>query len=147
MKYSPKELLDYIMEEEKEMEFFTALMQHVQGYSIAEITDAVFSEQEGAYQMHSEMFALELAITEDDIQTAIHNKLYISGFLSRYNDVYQVHFLVHPYPERFKEKFEEEITRDVVHYMIMQAIVTLKLDTKGKVKSYMESVGNQFLEV
>lgn len=148
MKYIPKELLDFIIEEKMEQEFFQAMMQHVQGYSIAEITDRAFTQQDATYRMQSEMFALDIEVVEDDIITAIMNKLYVSAFLSRYEDTYQIHFLVHPYPERMKEKFEEKITEDVVHYMILQTIVSLKMDTKGKIRTYVASGnGNQFITI
>lgn len=146
MKYTPKELLNFIIEEKLEQEFFQSMMQHVQGYSIAEITDRVFEKQDDTFRMQSELFALNIEVVEDDIITAIMNKLYVSAFLSRYEETYQIHFLVHPYPERMKEKFEEKITEDVVHYMILQTIVSLKMDTKGKIRTYVAAgSGNQFI--
>ena len=75
---------------------------------------------------------------DDDIITAVLNGLYVSAFISRYKEEYNVHFLVHAYPETKKAQFEDAILKEVVRYMIMMTIVRLRLDTPQKVKDYLK---------
>ena len=136
MKYTPQELVDFVREEGLEFDFLQALMQHVQGYTIGEVVDQEIKEEEEQCRLASASYGLDIEITDPEIIGAIRAKRYVSAFLSRYNEVYQVHFLIHPYRRDQKEKYEEEITKEVVRYMMIQTILTLQLDTKGKVKKY-----------
>lgn len=136
MKYTPNELLQYVKDEELEFDFLNAVANHVQAYTIAELTDSQFQQEAGQWRYKSKTYAIDVPITDDEILTAVINGLYISAFLSRYEDEYQVHFLVHKYPTSMKPRFEEEITRDVIDYMIIKTIVQLKLDNHEKIKSY-----------
>ena len=85
------------------------------------------------------MYKINIQITDDDIITAVMNGLYVSAFISRQGDAYNVHFLVHAYPENMKSQFEDEILKEVLRYMIMMTIVRLRLDTPEKVEEYLGS--------
>ena len=73
---------------------------------------------------------------DDEILTAAINGLYISAFISRKDDKYNVHFLVHQYPESMKAQFEEAIMNEVINYMISTTILALRLDCPEKVNQY-----------
>ena len=85
------------------------------------------------------MYKINMQITDDDIITAVMNGLYVSAFISRQGDAYNVHFLVHAYPENMKSQFDDEILKEVLRYMIMMTIVRLRLDTPEKVEEYLGS--------
>jgi len=135
----PKDILNYVLENEKEFAFLNSLSLHKMNFSIGEITDAVFKIREDKCKLFSKTYDLKLDITDDEIYTAVRNGLYVSAFISRFEERYQVHFLVHQYPTSMKSKFEEEITKDVVKYMIFNTIIALKLDTYEKVDRYMNN--------
>ena len=92
-----------------------------------------------ALQTGLSFYISPIQITDDDILTAIMNGLYVSAFISRQGDAYNVHFLVHAYPENMKSQFDEEILKEVLRYMIMMTIVRLRLDTPEKVEEYLGS--------
>lgn len=133
---TPNDILEYVYNHELVESFLTSMMKHVGNYTIAEIADKNFILDNGSYRFESKGFNINVPVNDDDITTAIINKLYISAFLSRKDDSYGVHFLVHKYPESMKPKFEEEITKEVVRYMILHTIVALRLDTKEKIRKY-----------
>ena len=124
MAYTPNDIYDYIIENDRESEFLQAITLHKQNFSIGEIT---------------EMYKINIQITDDDIITAVMNGLYVSAFISRQGDAYNVHFLVHAYPENMKSQFDDEILKEVLRYMIMMTIVRLRLDTPEKVEEYLGS--------
>lgn len=130
------ELVDYIFDNGLEMDFYSQVMLHKGGYSIMEIADAKFVRFGSEVQFNSESFKVKLAVTDDDIVTAVCNRLYISCFIARMGEEYQVSFLVHRYPISMKERFAEQIAVEVMRYMISNAIVSLKLDTLDKIKAY-----------
>lgn len=130
------EIVDYIFDNGLEMDFYSQVMMHKGGYSIMEIGDAKFVRFGGEVQFKSENFKLSIAITDDDIITAVNNRLYISSFIARMNEDYQVSFFVHNFPTSMKERFEERLAKDVMRYMISNAVFTLKLDSIAKVKEY-----------
>ena len=138
MKYSPNEMLEHIKERELVFDFINSLACHVKNYTIAEITDGKFEKEEEGYYYKSKNYGIDIPVTDDGILTAVINGIYVSVFLSRHDNDYQVHFLVHKYPKSMKSRFEEEITDDVIDYMIVQAIVELNIDTLGKLRSYLE---------
>ena len=123
MQYTPGDILNYVYEKELDTQFLLATANHVQDFSIGEIT--------------SRSYHLDIKITDDEVLTAAINGLYISAFISRKDDNYRVHFLVHQYPDQMKARFEEEITKDVVDYMIYGTIMALRLDTPEKVNAYL----------
>lgn len=130
------EIVDYIFDNGLEMDFYNQVMLHKGGYSIMEIGDARFVRFGDEVQFKSDNFKLSLAINDDDIITAVNNRLYISSFIARINEDYQVSFLVHNYPISMKDRFAEQLARDVMKYMISNAVFTLRLDTIDKVKEY-----------
>ncbi len=137
MAYTPKDIYDYIMKEGKETEFLQMIANHKHNFSIAEITDKRFRvKEDNAVKFVSKLYRINMQITDDDIVTAVLNGLYVSAFISRYEDDYNVHFLVHRYPESMKSQYEDEILSEVVRYMIMMTIVRLRLDTPQKADRY-----------
>ena len=86
--------------------------------------------------MVSKAYSLDIKLTDDEILTAAINGLYISAFISRKDDKYNVHFLVHQYPESMKAQFEEAIMNEVINYMISTTILALRLDSPEKVNQY-----------
>ena len=92
-----------------------------------------------ALQTGLSFYISPIQITDDDIITAVMNGLYVSAFISRQGDAYNVHFLVHAYPENMKSQFDDEILKEVLRYMIMMTIVRLRLDTPEKVEEYLGS--------
>lgn len=137
MNYTPKMIVDYIFEEKLEAKFLSNLQLHKGNFSIGEIGDKAFYRDENRYFFKSKLYQINTQISDEEIITAVHNELYISAFISRRGEQYNVHFLVHKYPANMKERFEDEITREVVRYMIMSTVLALRLDTKEKVQEYL----------
>ena len=142
---TPGDILQYVLDNNYESDFMTAMAMHVGGYSISEIADGKFKEykaadKKGQYKFLSNEYKINVDIEDDQIITAIINGLYISSFISRKDDSYNVHFMVHQYPLSMKDRFDEIIVKEVVQYMIMRTIVALRLDTEKKVDDYLKSV-------
>ena len=133
---TPKDIYNYVVKSGKESDFLSAIMCQKGNYSIAEIADADFSIEGGVCRLQSKLYKLNLAIQDEDIVAAAANHLYISAFISRHEEQYQVHFFAHPYPAAAKAQFEEEIAQEVVRYMILRTIVALRLTTWKKVDEY-----------
>lgn len=138
MGYSPRDILNYIYENELDADFLLALASHVQNFSIGEIIDKQIEKRGDDYYLVSKSYSIDIKLEDDEILTAAMNGLYISAFVSRMADRYNVHFLVHQYPESMKAKFEDEITKDVIDYMIHGTIMALRLDTPEKVNEYIK---------
>ena len=137
MQYTPRDILSYVYEKELDTSFLLAMANHVQGFSIGEITDKKIEKRRADFYLVSKSYNLDIRITDDEVLTAAINGLYISAFISRKDDNYRVHFLVHRYPDQMKARFEEEITKDVINYMIYGTIIALRLDTPEKVNAYL----------
>lgn len=133
---TPQDIYNYVVNSGKESDFLSAIMLQKQQFSIAEIPDAVFTMENGECRLHSKQYKLDLAIEDTDIIAAVCMHQYITAFISRHGEQYQVHFLVHQYPAALKANFEEEIVREVVRYMILKTIVALRLTTWKKVDEY-----------
>lgn len=133
---TPYDILKYITENNLESNFLTSIQLHKNNYSISEIADKRFKEKDGEYKFISNLYKINVNIDDDEIITAIINKLYITPFISRQNDSFQLHFLVHKYPEDMKPRFEDEIAHEVVEYMMLKTIVALRLDEIKKVDEY-----------
>lgn len=133
---TPTDCYNYIIENELEMPVLGAMMNHVGGYSIAEIADGRFHNRDGEVSFSSPGYKINIPVTDDEIVTAVLNGLYVSAFLSRNQDKYQIHFLVSGYPIDMKCRYEEEIAKGVVRYMIMSTIVACRLDSEKKVREY-----------
>jgi len=142
MSYLPKDIIDYIINENLEADFLTSLQMNVGGYSIGEIADKRFKQAEGKLKFISKAYSVNVEIEDEEIIMASMNKLYISAFISRNQNQYQLHFLVHQYPEAMKSQFEDEIAKEVIRYMIMKTIKALRLDTPEKVKKYISRDGS-----
>ena len=136
MSYTPRDILAYVYEKHLEDEFLLALASHVENFSIGEITDKRIEKRGEDYFLVSKAYALDIKLTDDEILTAAMNGLYISAFISRKENKYNIHFLVHQYPEKMKSQFENQSTQEVIHYMIQGTIIALRLDTPTKVKEY-----------
>ncbi len=138
MAYSPIDILDYVLDNGKDADFMVAITMHKMGYSIGEITDLKFKWKEERLKMFSKTYNINQEVTDTDIMIASKAGKYISAFLSRFNDTYQVHFLVHDCMEADKQAYEDEITMRVIQYMILKTIKQLRLDTPEKVEQYLK---------
>ena len=136
MNYTPRDILNYIYSSKLDTAFLFALTNHVQNFSIGEITDKQIVKRDDDYYLVSKAYSLDIKLTDDEILTAAINGLYISAFISRKDDKYNVHFLVHQYPESMKAQFEEAIMNEVINYMISTTILALRLDSPAKVNQY-----------
>lgn len=136
MNYTPRDILNYIYSRKLDTDFLFALTNHVQNFSIGEITDKQIVKRDDDYYLVSKAYSLDIKLTDDEILTAAINGLYISAFISRKDDKYNVHFLVHQYPESMKAQFEEAIMNEVINYMISTTILALRLDSPAKVNQY-----------
>ena len=95
---TPTDCYNYIIENDLEMPVLGAMMNHVGGYSIAEIADGRFHNRDEAVSFSSPGYKINIPVTDDEIVTAVLNGLYVSAFISRNQDKYQIHFLVSGYP-------------------------------------------------
>lgn len=138
MSYSPTDILDYILDNEKDADFMLSLSMHKHGYSIGEIPDFTLEWNDDKLMMKSSIYKIEIQVSDMDIMIASKNNKYISAFISRFNNTYQIHFLVHEYFKEEKSKYEEEIANRVVQYMILKAIKQLRLDSPEKVDNYIK---------
>lgn len=133
---TPQDIYNSIVRDRKESEFLTAILLQKQGYSIGEIPDAVFSTQTGC-RLTSRQYGLDLEIGDEEIAAAVRSGRYVTAFLSRQGERYQLHFLTHPYPAVEKAAYEEPIAREVVRYMILKTVIALRLTTPEKVDEYL----------
>lgn len=136
MGYTPADIYRFVIEEDLVADFMVSVARHKQDFTIAEITDAKYRKKEDGYYLTAPSYKINVKIEDDDVLTALINELYVSSFISKYGEQYQVHFLVHSCPASMKPQFEEEILDEVVRYMIMNTIVRLRLDTPDKIKTY-----------
>ena len=136
MAFTPIDILDYVIDNEKEADFLVAITMHKKGYSIGEITDQKFITKDDKLFIRSKTYNIYQEVNDMDIIVAEKAGKYISAFLSRYNDMYQLHFLVHDCMAEDKERYEDDIAKRVVQYMILKTIKQLRLDTPKKVEEY-----------
>lgn len=132
---TPQDIYQYVVQSGKESAFLSAIMLQKQEFSIAEIPDTVFCMDDGV-RLRSRQYGLDLAIEDESIAAAVRSEVYITAFISRHRENYQVHFLVHPCPAAQKQQHEEQIAQEVVRYMILKTIVALRLTTWRKVDEY-----------
>lgn len=137
MSYTPSDIYKYVKENDYESDFMVALSLNKNNFSIGEITDARYKKKEKGWYLHSDSYHLNILMEDDDVITALTNELYVSTFISRYQDSYNVHFLVHQYPQSMKSQFDDQILNEVVRYMVMMTIIRLRLDTPKKVDEYL----------
>lgn len=136
MSYRPRDIVNYIHDNDLDIDMIMSVTNQVQNFSIGEITDKEIVKRNGSFYLVSKSYALNMEIVDDEILTAVINRLYVSAFISRNGDSYNIHFLVHKYPESMKERFEDEITKEVIDYIILGTVKALRLDTPEKVKAY-----------
>lgn len=136
MSVTPYDILDYIVKEGLEADFLTRIALHKGGYSIGEIGDKRFVNRDGKCKLISKAYNINIEIDDEEIKAAIINDMYITPFISRKDEVYQIHFLVHKCKTDMKNRFEDDITKEVVNYMLLKTIVALRLDTPQKVKAF-----------
>ena len=105
---TPTDCYNYIIENDFEMPVLGAMMNHVGGYSIAEIADGRFHNRDEAVSFSSPGYKINIPVTDDEIVTAVLNGLYVSAFISRNQDKYQIHFLVSGYPKTFSRPLYEQ---------------------------------------
>lgn len=133
---TPQDIYNYVVRSGKESDFLTAVLLHKQGYSIGEIPDAEFCTESGCCLI-SRQYGLNLEIGDEEIAAAVRSGRYVTAFLSRQGERYQLHFLTHPYPAAEKAAYEEPIAREVVRYMILKTVIALRLTTPEKVDEYL----------
>ncbi len=136
MKYTPDDIYNYIIKNQLESSFLSSLVSYKQNFSIAEITDARFKARENNCRLFSTSYSLNIKIEDDEIIAALMTNMYVSAFISRFGDTYNVHFLTHPCTVDDKSLHEDKILQRVIRYMIMSTIVTLRLDDPAKVDAY-----------
>ena len=139
---SPDEAYEYIVSNNLETDILSSMMAHTMDYSIAEIADGRFKVADDAEGSNvtfvSDGYKINVPVVDDEIVTAVLNGLYISAFISRKADNYNVHFLVSGYPVGMKSMFEEEIARNVVRYMILSTVVACGLSSEDKIRNYIK---------
>lgn len=138
MAYSPIDILDYILDNEKDADFMVAITMHKGGYSIGEITDLKLKWKDDKLLMISPTYKIKQEVMDPDIMIASKAGKYISAFISRFGEAYQIHFLVHDCMTEDKEANEDEIAMRVIQYMILKTIKQLRLDTPEKVEQYLK---------
>lgn len=136
--YTPKDILMYVLENEKEMDFISRLNTCSRQYSICEIVDKVIAVEDGIYRLFSKQFDVNVVIDDAAVVDAVRGGKYVSAFISRHGDSFQAHFLVHPVLNAEKSYHEEEILMGVIQYMIFKTIIALRLDTYKKVDEFIE---------
>lgn len=138
MAYTPVDILDYILDNNRDADFMLAMSMHKMGYSIGEIPDAKFEWNDDKMSIQSDAYRLQREVVDMDIMVAYRAGKYISTFISRFGEMYQIHFLVHDYMVEEKSEHEEEIAERVVQYMILKTIKQLRLDTPEKAEQFMK---------
>lgn len=138
MAYTPVDILDYILDNNRDADFMLAMSMHKMGYSIGEIPDVKFEWNDDKMSIQSDAYRLQREVADMDIMVANRAGKYISTFISRFGEMYQIHFLVHVYMVEEKSAHEEEIAERVVQYMILKTIKQLRLDTPEKAEQFMK---------
>ena len=79
---TPTDCYNYIIENDLEMPVLGAMMNHVGGYSIAEIADGRFHNRDGEVSFSSPGYKINIPVTDDEIVTAVLKVIYaLSDFL------------------------------------------------------------------
>ena len=63
---TPTDCYNYIIENDLEMSVLGAMMNHVGGYSIAEIADGRFHNRDGAVSFSSPGYKINIPVTDDE---------------------------------------------------------------------------------
>ena len=137
MGYTPKDILDYIDENDLVSDFMVQIAYHKNGFSIGEITDAKLVKKGDHYRLFSKTYDLNVRIDDEEIVAALNHGLYVSAFISRFEESYNIHFYVHNVMADKKSENEEYIAKSVVTYMIMSTVLKFRLDSPEKVNEYL----------
>ena len=138
MQYRPVDILDYVLDNNKDADFMLAMSMHKFGYSIGEITDVKFRFKDEKLHILSSAYKLDREVADPDIVFAVMGGQYVSAFISRYEEQYEIHFMMHDCTVQQKAEHEEEIAERVVQYMILKTITKLRLDTPKKVDDFIK---------
>ena len=68
---TPTDCYNYIIENDLEMPVLGAMMNHVGGYSIAEIADGRYHNRDGAVSFSSPGYKINIPVTDDEIVTGM----------------------------------------------------------------------------
>ena len=83
MQYTPRDILNYVYEKELDTQFLLATANHVQDFSIGEITDKKIEKRGEDFYLVSKSYHLDIKITDDEVLTAAINlfpeKMTITG--------------------------------------------------------------------
>ena len=67
MQYTPSDILNYVYEKELDTQFLLAMANHVQDFSIGEITDKKIEKRGEDFYLISGAYHLDIKITDDCI--------------------------------------------------------------------------------
>ena len=77
---TPADCYKYIIDNDIEMPVLGAMMNHAKDYSIAEIADGRFHNRDGVVSFSSPGYKVNIAVTDDEIVTAVLNGLYAVSY-------------------------------------------------------------------
>ena len=66
MQYTPRDILNYVYEKELDTQFLLATANHVQDFSIGEITDKKIEKRGEDFYLVSKSYHLDIKITDDE---------------------------------------------------------------------------------
>ena len=67
MQYTPRDILNYVYEKELDTQFLLATANHVQDFSIGEITDKKIEKRGEDFYLISRSYHLDIKITDDEV--------------------------------------------------------------------------------
>ena len=134
--YTPVDILDYVLQNELDSSFMSSLLLHKNNFTIAEIPDRKYLDKGDHIRLKSQSYDLNMRVDDPEIVAAIKCGKYVTSFIARNINSYQVHFLVHKCSAEKKSDNEDIIAREVIQYMILKTIIALRLDSFEKVDAY-----------
>ena len=76
MQYTPSDILNYVYEKELDTQFLLAMANHVQDFSIGEITDKKIEKRGEDFYLISGAYHLDIKITDDEVMDCISVHLF-----------------------------------------------------------------------
>ena len=70
MQYTPRDILNYVYEKVLDTQFLLVTANHVQDFSIGEITDKKIEKRGEDFYLVSKSYHLDIKITDDEVLTA-----------------------------------------------------------------------------
>lgn len=161
-----KDLVDYVYDNNKSLQFLGTMSKHTNGFSIGEITEYVNVEwvsedkvlvsakvdnSDDSIDNLQRKFAINKEIDNINVVSAVAYGKYMSVFLIREDDYwddscsydsydeyteYQIKFLIFDFLEEEKHLHEEEISESVVKFMIQETISKLNLTTIEDIEDF-----------